>query len=108
MGKYLFLSNSGDSLGLAFKFKDAGHQVGVYVRESRARKNFDRMLLRFNTGDQWRAWLDKNTTVIFDSCGGGVVADQLRMQGFIVIGGSKFADILSGDHDTAMEYFRLA
>lgn len=106
MGKFLFLSNSGDGLGLAFKMKDAGHQVGVFIRAARSRKNFDNMLVKFNSGEQWRTWLDKKTTVVFDSNGGGALGDQLRMQGYSVFMGSKFADILELDRDAAFEYMK--
>lgn len=106
MGKFLFLSNGGDGLGLAFKMKDAGHQVGVFIRESRSRKNFDKMLLKFNSAEQWRTWLDKKTTVVFDSNGGGTLGDQLRMQGYAVFMGSKFADVLELDRDAAFEYMK--
>lgn len=106
MGKFLFLSNSGDGLGLAFKMKDAGHQVGAFIRSSKSRKNFDRMLLKFDSGAQWKTWIDKKTTIVFDSNGGGVLGDQLRMQGYSVFMGSKFADILELDRDAAFEYMK--
>jgi phosphoribosylamine--glycine ligase len=104
MGKFMFISNSGDGLGLAFKLKDAGHQVAALVKSDKSKKNFDRMMLKFQYMKQAMVWADKKTTFVFDSNGNGEVGDRLRMQGYAVFMGSKFADILELDRDAAFEY----
>lgn len=106
MAKFLFLSYFGDGLGLAFKLKDAGHEVGVFIGNRKAKKNLDRMVLKFETENQWKAWVDKKTTIVFDSTGGGTLGEKLRMQGYSVFQGTKFADLLELDRDAGFEYMK--
>lgn len=106
MSKFLFLSNAGDGLGLAYKLQAAGHQVGAYIRQARSRSNFDGMLTKFDDRNSWRSWIDKSTTVVFDSNGGGELGDRLRFQGHHVFMGSKFADTLELDRDMAFEFMK--
>lgn len=106
MSKFLFLTDHGDGLGLAFKLKDGGHEVGVHIRASRSRLNFQNLLLKFDSRLQWEKWIDKTTTIVFDSNGGGPLADRLRMQGYPVFGGSVFADTLELDRDAGFEYMK--
>jgi phosphoribosylamine--glycine ligase len=88
MGKFLFLSNHGDGLGLAFMLKNGGHNVAAHVRSSRSKHNFDRLLTKFSSASQWQQWLDKSTTVV---C-------------YNVFMGSKFADTLELDRDAGFEF----
>lgn len=106
MAKFMFISNHGDALGLAFMLKNAGHQVAAQIRSSKSRQNFDNMLLKFEARDQWEKWVDKETTFVFDSNGGGPLADRLRAQGYNVFGGGKFADTLELDRDAGFEFMR--
>lgn len=107
MAKFLFLTNHGDGLGLAFHLKNLGHTVGVHIRpSSRAQNNFDGMLLKFNDKKQWEKWIDKTTTIVFDANGGGVLGDRLRSQGYNVFGGSVFADQMELDRETGFEFMR--
>jgi phosphoribosylamine--glycine ligase len=86
--------------------KNAGHEVGVFIRSSKSRMNFQNLLLKFDKRDQWELWVDKNTTFIFDTNGGGVMADRLRTQGYKVFGGSVFADTLELDRDAGFEFMK--
>lgn len=98
----MFLSETGDGLGLALRLKDLGHTVGVKIGERRARTNYDGLL--FKPLDWQRDFLTKDTVVVFDSSGGGKTGDRLRQQGYAVLVGSTFADQLELDRDVAFEY----
>lgn len=106
MSKFLFLTDSGDGLGLAFNLKNAGHEVGIHIRASRSKLNFHNLLKKFDSRQQWESWIDKKTTIVFDSNGGGQLADRLRMQGYPVFGGGMFADTLELDRDAGFEYMK--
>lgn len=96
--RFLFLSNAGDGLGLAYKLREAGHSVAVWIREKHSRQNYDGILQKV---ERWEDWLDAKTIVMFDSTGGGKLADRLRSKGHFVFGASAFADQLEYDRSTA-------
>jgi phosphoribosylamine--glycine ligase len=96
--KFLFLSNSGDGLGLALKLREAGHEVAGWIRKKMSKQNYAGIIKMV---DKWENFLDANTIVMFDSTGGGKLADRLRGQGHYVFGGSAFADQIEFDRGTA-------
>jgi len=100
MARFLFISGCGEGLGLALRLKDAGHEVVTYIKEKSAKANFDGILKKV---DDWNAALTPDTTVIFDSSGGGRTADRLRAQGSRVLCSSVFADSLEKDRDFGLE-----
>lgn len=102
--RFMFLSETGDGLGLALRLKDAGHEIGVKIRDRRAQQNYEGLL--FKPFDWQRDFLTKDTIVVFDSNGGGKTGDRLRSQGYAVFVGSTFADQLEYDRDVAFEYMR--
>lgn len=101
--KFLFLSGAGDGLGLGLYLKRKGHNVAVWIREKRARNNYNGLLQKLKV---WDEYLDKETVVIFDSTGGGNTADRLQKMGYKVFGGSTFADHLEKDRGAAFELLK--
>ena len=99
MAKFLMLSGGGDGLGLALRLKEEGHDISVWIRDARARDDYNGLLKKVD--NTWGKTLTKDTTVIFDSTGGGRVADRLRAEGYSVLGGSEFADQLEMDRGVA-------
>ena len=102
--RFMFLSETGDGLGLALRLKDLGHTVGVKIKDKRSRSNYDGLL--FKPFDWQRDFLTKDTICVFDSSGGGKTGDRLRQQGYAVFVGSTFADQLEYDRDVAFEYMK--
>lgn len=96
--KFLFLSNTGDGFGLAQKLREAGHSVAGWVRKKQSRQNYDGIIKKV---EKWEDYLDQSTIVVFDSTGGGKLADRLRGKGHHVFGASAFADQLEFDRGTA-------
>lgn len=99
--RFMFLSETGDGLGLALRLKDLGHTVGVHIRDRRCQLNYEGLL--FKPLDWQRDFLTKDTVVIFDSNGGGKTGDRLSTQGYAVFVGSTIADQLEFDRDIAFE-----
>ena len=97
--KVLLLSNTGDGLGLLLRLKEEGNEVRAWIRENRARKNYDGLIQKVT---RWQEYLSKDTLVLFDSTGGGSVADRLQGQGYRTFGGSVFADNLEQDRVMAL------
>lgn len=96
--KFLLMSRTGDGLALARRLQENGHEVAAWIRDNRSKKNFDGLVRKL---EKWDSYLDKKTTVIFDSTGGGKLGDKLRSRGFSVFGGSVFADQLEQDRGLA-------
>lgn len=94
--KFLILSGNGQGLGLGFRLKQEGHDVVVHTLGKR--RDYDGILRKV---DKYDKVLTPDTTVVFDSIGGGRTAERLRGQGYHVVGGSMFADSL-GDPDMAL------
>jgi phosphoribosylamine--glycine ligase len=103
--KFLLMSGGGDGLGLALRLKQEGHGVAVWIREGRAKSNYDGLLRKIT---KWEEALDPDTIVIYDSNGGGRTADRLRARGHFVFAGSTFADGLELDRDTALGFMQQA
>ncbi len=77
--RFLFLSETGDGLGLALRLKDGGHTVGVHIKDKRSKLNYEGLLHK--PADWQKDFLTKDTIVIFDSNGGGKTGDG-RAGGF--------------------------
>jgi phosphoribosylamine--glycine ligase len=109
--KFLMISGGGDGLGLAFRLRMEGHDVGVNIRESRAARNYDGLLTKYGKREgqtPWDEFLDPATIVIFDSSGGGRTADRLRARGHFVFAGSTFGDSLELDRPLALDFMSQA
>ncbi len=103
--KFLLISGGGDGLGLALRLRMEGNDVGVWIREGRAKSNYDGLLAK---PKKWDEFLDASTIVIFDSSGGGRTADRLRARGHFVFAGSTFADSLELDRTIALDFMSQA
>lgn len=94
MAKFLLISGAGEGLGLGLRLRFEGHDVATWIRDSKAKDRYNGLLRKL---ERWEQFLDKETTVVFDSRGGGKTADRLRSQGFRVVGGGTILDQLEGD-----------
>ena len=96
--RFLFLSNTGDGLGLALKLREAGHEVAAWIRKRQSKMNYEGIVRKV---DKWEDYLTDKTIVVFDSTGGGKLADRLRGKGHHVFAASAFADQIEFDRGTA-------
>ncbi len=78
-----------------------GHDVRVSVSEPLAQGTMAGLVPR--TAD-WRGELDwvKDGIILFEAVGFGALQDELRTQGFNVVGGSAFGDRLENDRAAAL------
>jgi len=98
--KFLLMSGGGDGLGLGLRLKQEGNDVGVWIKEAPCKPNYDGLLRKVEHIDDF---LTPDTTVVFDSNGGGRTADRLRARGHHVATGGTFADQLEFDRPLAFE-----
>lgn len=86
-----------------------GHEVRVFVEDAACHDVFGGMLQRV---DSWRTELDwlgeagQDGVALFESAVDGQVQDELRRDGFQVIGGSALGDKLEADRDFGQQVLR--
>src|SRR5664279_594041 len=104
----------GDSLDLGSMYLQlgaAGHQVRVFVAEPEQRDTLAGLVV---TVPDWRPELDwvraagDEGFIIFETATQGALQDQLRADGFQVIGGSAYGDRLENDRAFGQQVMRTA
>ncbi len=91
------------------RLQAGGHEVRVYVESPAAQDVFGGML---SFTPDWRnelPWLreaGENGIVLFESATKGELQDELRRDGYRVIGGSAFGDRIEGDRQFGQEVLR--
>lgn len=86
---------SGESL--FWRLKKEGHSVRVFVEDKGQWVYMDNMLEKTEDWKKELPWVGKNGLIIFDSVGHGKLQNELRKQGYSVIGGSQEGDRLERD-----------
>ncbi len=71
-----------------------GHEVKVFIEDQVARDTLAGLL---DIVTDWKSYLLKDTIVLFESAKHGTLQDELRRDGYQVIGGSAFGDRLEKD-----------
>ncbi|MCX6796048.1 MAG: phosphoribosylamine--glycine ligase [Candidatus Falkowbacteria bacterium] len=94
--KFLFVSWESLSGDLAWKIKNEGHEVKVFVKTERDKDVYEGFLERVDNWQEFKDWAD---VIVFDDVGFGEIADKLRASGKLVIGGSKYTDKLEEDRE---------
>jgi len=89
--KFLFVSIEALSGDLAWQLKKEGHQVKVFIKAKYDADVYSGFLEKVDAWEPYKDWAD---VIIFDDVGFGEIADKLRKQGKLVIGGSQYTDKL--------------
>jgi len=94
--KFLFVSIEALNGDLAWQLKKEGHVVKAYIKCKTDGDVFNGFIEKV---DHWEAHKDWADVIIFDDIGFGAVAEKLRKQGKLVIGGSDYTDKLEIDRE---------
>ncbi len=103
--KFLFVSFESLSGDLAWQIKKEGHEVRVYIKKIEDANVYDGFLEKVN---DWKEHVDWADIIIFDDIGFGSIADSLRKNGKLVIGGSKYTDQLEEDREFGQNEMKKA
>jgi len=94
--KFLFVSFESLSGDLAWQIKKEGHEVKVYIKAEGDKDVYDGFLEKVSRWEDHKDWAD---VIVFDDVGFGEIADNLRKEGKLVVGGSKYTDKLEEDRE---------
>lgn len=92
--KFLFVSLESLSGDLALTIKKEGHEVKSYIKEKDDVDVYDGFIDKVDNWQEWKDWAD---VICFDDVEFGQIADRLRKEGKLVIGGSDYTDKLEMD-----------
>src|SRR4030042_5379872 len=90
----LCVSNNLSGGDLFYRLKKEGHRVKVFIEEKNQRQNLEGMVEKISDWKKELKWVGKGGLIIFDSVGYGKIQDELRSQGYSVVGGSEGGDKL--------------
>lgn len=83
-----------------------GHEVRLYIDEPQSRECFNGIVEKVS---QWRDgidWAGKDGLIIFDDAGYGIRQDELRAEGYCVVGGCAEADRIELDREYGQQIFK--
>ncbi len=103
--KYLMYSTYGEGAHILYRIKNEGNDCKLFIKDKYYREVFDGMLDKIEL-ENIESFIDKNTLVIFDSCGNGEYADYLRKKDIKVYGSSIFSDKLELDRNYGIEVMK--
>lgn len=83
---------SGESL--YWHLKKEGHHVRVFIEDKSQRIYMDNMVDKVDDWEKELKWVGKDGLIVFDGVGFGKLQDELREQGYSVVGGSYGGDRL--------------
>ena len=96
--RILIVSRDFSSADLAYRLKQEGNDVRVWIKEkNEARAYQGGMLQRVKSWKKALLWVRKSGLVVFDSTGFGKIQGELRAKGYSVVGGSEYGDRCEDD-----------
>ncbi|MBI5079594.1 phosphoribosylamine--glycine ligase [Candidatus Wolfebacteria bacterium] len=94
--KFLFVSLESLSGDLAWQLVKEGHEVKIYIKSKQDADVYNGFLEKVDNWESYKDWAD---VTVFDDVEFGEIADKLRKNGKLVIGGSIYTDDLEMDRD---------
>lgn len=93
---FLFVSWVSLSGDLAWKIKNEGHEVKIYIESAIDADVYDGMLDKV---EKWEEHIDWADVIIFDDVAFGETAEKLRREGKPVVGGTVYTDRTEEDRE---------
>ncbi|MEM3690304.1 MAG: hypothetical protein QXZ40_01065, partial [Candidatus Micrarchaeia archaeon] len=103
--KFLFVSYEGLIGDLAWQVKKEGSEVKYYIKEKSEKDVCDGFVEKC---EDWKGWEDWADVICFDDIGFGQIAEDLRKEGKLVVGGSVYTDKLEDDREFGQEELKKA
>jgi phosphoribosylamine--glycine ligase len=103
--KFLFVSWESMSGDLAWQVQKEGNEVKAWIDSEDDKDVYDGF---FEKVDDWKTWKDWADVIVFDDVGFGKIADALRAEGKLVVGGSAYTDKLEVDKEFGQAEMKAA
>jgi len=103
--RFLFVSWESLSGDLAWKIKNEGYDVKIYIKAESDKDVYDGFLEKVDDWQKYKDWAD---IIVFDDVGFGKIADSLRKEGKLIIGGSEYTDKLEEDREFGQNEMKKA
>ncbi len=94
--KFLFVSLESLSGDLAWTLVKEGHEVKAHIKAAGDVGVYEGFVERI---DDWKTFVDWADVIVFDDVEFGTVAEKLRKEGKLVVGGSEYTDRLEMDRE---------
>ncbi|MCB1070940.1 MAG: hypothetical protein KDL31_11345 [Kiritimatiellae bacterium] len=104
--RILFISYDFSGASLALRLREEGHDVRAVVLDPVYGRALDGAVPKVASAEEGLAWVGRDGLVVFDNCGLGKLQDQLRSEGYTVVGGSAGGDRLETDREHAQRVFQ--
>jgi phosphoribosylamine--glycine ligase len=104
--RILFISNDLIAGNLALILQREGHDVRLYIDDRERRDNFINLIQQTDNWQSELDWVGTDGLIVFDDVGYGEIQDNLRLQGFQVVGGSLIGDRLEQDRAFGHDIFK--
>lgn len=105
----IWLSPDGSGLSLAFRLKQEGHDVTVWVKDKPSSVQWSGILRHADDLSDALSLVRPNSLLVFDGTGGGRTADRFRTRETVrVVGSSRLADRLELDRTYGLNIMRQA
>lgn len=92
-----------------FRLCRQGHEVKVYIRSPQTQDIYGGMLDIISDWQAYLPWIrevGEDGIILFETVGYGKIQDELREQGYQVIGGSSYGDLLESDRAYGQSVFK--
>lgn len=100
--KFLIVSKEASGSDIAYQLKREGNSVKLFIQDDNEGDVLDNVVEKVSDWESEKSWAD---IILFDFVGFGFRQNELRQQGFKVIGGSYLGDQLELDRNFALQYF---
>jgi len=103
--RVLFISGELIAGDLAYRLKNEGCEVKLYIEDKSRKDCLDGMVEKTDDWKKELKWVGKDGLIVFDDVGYGKIQDDLREKGYQVIGGSEGGDKLELNRSYATKIF---
>jgi phosphoribosylamine--glycine ligase len=106
--RVLLISDDLSALDLCRRLQDEGHVVRMTCPDARLKRCYRGIVPRARDAATGLAWVGKRSLIVFDGTGHGAWQDELRRDGYAVVGGSAGGDRLEDDRAHASRVMAAA
>ncbi len=103
--KILFFTREFLGASLCLRLVAEGHQVKAHVTDPESFHTLDGWIEKFPSLPAGLDWVGRDGLIIFDDIGFGVLQDQLRREGFFVVGASEQSEKLEENRSYGQRIF---